>query len=79
MKEAGFLSGVLLLLALGAVTDWTIRLIVINAKLSGQSTYIDIVGACYGAPGRAATTFFQLAFAFGGMCACIFEALVSLS
>lgn len=40
------LAGLLLLVALGAVTDWTIRLIVVNAKLSGQSTYIGIMNHC---------------------------------
>lgn len=49
-----------------AVTDWTIRLIVINAKLSGGRSYIDIMTTCYGSSGRAAVSFFQIAFAFGG-------------
>lgn len=57
--------GVLLLVALGFVTDWTIRLIVINAKMSGRKTYIDIMDACFGPKGRAAVSFFQFAFAFG--------------
>lgn len=50
------------------VTDWTIRLIVINAKLSGGRSYIDIMSTCYGSSGRAAISFFQFAFAFGGKC-----------
>lgn len=40
MKEAGLLAGLLLLIGLGVVTDWTIRLIVLNAKLSGSSSYV---------------------------------------
>jgi sodium-coupled neutral amino acid transporter 11 len=40
IREAGLFTGLLLLVALGLVTDWTIRLIVINAKLSGRSSYI---------------------------------------
>jgi hypothetical protein len=51
-----------------AITDWTIRLIVVNAKLSGRSSYIDIMTACFGSSGRAAVSFFQFAFAFGGGC-----------
>ncbi|KAF8200809.1 amino acid transporter [Pholiota molesta] len=69
IRQAGFFSGLLLLLGLCAVTDWTIRLIVINAKLSGGHSYIDIMTTCYGSSGRAAVSFFQFAFAFGGMCA----------
>lgn len=46
LREAGFFVGLLLLVALGFVTDWTIRLIVLNAKMSGRKTYIDIMDAC---------------------------------
>ncbi|GAA5970576.1 hypothetical protein JCM11641_007359 [Rhodosporidiobolus odoratus] len=69
LREAGFFSGIILLLILGSVTDWTIRLIVLNAKMSGRRTYIDIMDSCFGRHGRAAVSFFQFAFAFGGMCA----------
>lgn len=69
LREAGFFSGIALLVILGVVTDWTIRLIVLNAKMSGRRTYIDILDSCFGKPGRAAASFFQFAFAFGGMCA----------
>ncbi|KAF8608806.1 amino acid transporter [Ceratobasidium sp. AG-I] len=69
VSQAGFVTGILLLVVLAGVTDWTIRLIVRNAKLSGRTSYIDIMGHCYGSSGRAAVSFFQFAFAFGGMCA----------
>ncbi|KAK0241624.1 amino acid transporter [Armillaria nabsnona] len=69
VSQAGFFTGIVLLVVLCAVTDWTIRLIVINAKLSGSHSYIDIMNHCFGSSGRAAVSFFQFAFAFGGMCA----------
>ncbi|GAA5994259.1 Avt2p [Rhodotorula paludigena] len=69
LREAGFVSGIILLVVLGIITDWTIRLIVLNAKMSGRRTFIDILDSCFGRPGRAAASFFQFAFAFGGMCA----------
>ncbi|PCH43754.1 hypothetical protein WOLCODRAFT_104108 [Wolfiporia cocos MD-104 SS10] len=69
VHQAGFVTGIVLLVVLCAVTDWTIRLIVINAKLSGQNSYIEIMNHCFGSSGRAAVSFFQFAFAFGGMCA----------
>ncbi|GAA98148.1 uncharacterized protein L969DRAFT_93241 [Mixia osmundae IAM 14324] len=69
LREAGLFTGVILLLALGAVTDWTIRLIILNAKLSGQSSYVGILDTCFGFRGRVAVSFFQFTFAFGGMCA----------
>ena len=66
LRQAGFFTGLFLLVALCAVTDWTIRLIVINAKLSGGHSYIDIMTHCFGSSGRAAVSFFQFSFAFGG-------------
>ena len=69
VSQAGFVTGLILLIILCGITDWTIRLIVINAKLSGRHTYIDIMDHCFGSSGRAAVSFFQFAFAFGGMCA----------
>lgn len=69
MRQAGLVTGIVLLIVLCAVTDWTIRLIVINAKMSGANSYIDIMNRCFGSSGRAAVSFFQFAFAFGGMCA----------
>ncbi|KAF8658240.1 hypothetical protein AX16_002017 [Volvariella volvacea WC 439] len=69
VSQAGFATGLVLLVLLCIITDWTIRLIVIDAKLSGRHTYIDIMDHCFGSSGRAAVSFFQFAFAFGGMCA----------
>jgi sodium-coupled neutral amino acid transporter 11 len=66
MSQAGFVTGIFLLVVLCIATDWTIRLIVINAKLSGRNSYIEIMHNCYGSSGRAAVSFFQFAFAFGG-------------
>ncbi|KAF9460695.1 AAAP amino acid permease [Collybia nuda] len=69
ISQAGFFTGLILLVILCGVTDWTIRLIVVNAKLSGRHSYIEIMDHCFGSSGRAAVSFFQFAFAFGGMCA----------
>ncbi|KAF9049747.1 amino acid transporter [Panaeolus papilionaceus] len=69
VRQAGFFMGLFMLIVLSGVTDWTIRLIVVNAKLSGGHSYLDIMHHCFGPSGRAAVSFFQFAFAFGGMCA----------
>ena len=66
VSQAGFVTGLVLLVILCGVTDWTIRLIVVNAKLSGRSSYIEIMDHCFGPSGRAAVSFFQFSFAFGG-------------
>lgn len=69
VAQAGFVTGIVLLVSLAAVTDWTIRLVVLNAKLSGQNSYVDVMHHCFGHAGSGAVSLFQLAFAFGGMCA----------
>ncbi|KAG0146251.1 hypothetical protein CROQUDRAFT_44651 [Cronartium quercuum f. sp. fusiforme G11] len=69
LRNAGFLTGTCLIVCLGFITDWSIRLIATNSKFTGQRTYIGILEQCFGFPGKAAVSFFQFSFAFGGMCA----------
>ncbi|KAL7320027.1 hypothetical protein PS15m_003098 [Mucor circinelloides] len=68
-KEAGFWMGILLLIALTIIVDWTVRLLMYNGKLAGRSTYQDLMEFAFGRPGLIAISIFQFAFAFGGMCA----------
>lgn len=42
LASAGLVTGLFLLVSLCLVTDWTIRLIVLNAKLSGRNSYIEV-------------------------------------
>jgi len=69
LRNAGFLTGTVMVIVLGFVTDWSIRLIALNSKMTGQRSYIGILEQCFGFPGKAAVSFFQFIFAFGGMCA----------
>lgn len=68
-KDAGLLAGIVLLVGLTIVVDWTIRLIVINSKLSGASSFQGTVEHCFGKSGLIAISVAQWAFAFGGMVA----------
>lgn len=68
-KQAGLLSGVLLLVGLTITVDWTIRLIVTNSKLSGADSFQATVEHCFGRSGLIAISVAQWAFAFGGMVA----------
>ncbi|KAJ1992515.1 hypothetical protein H4R33_000971 [Dimargaris cristalligena] len=68
-KEAGYFTGMILLLTLAYITDWTLRLLAHATKLSGRSTYQELVCFCFGRIGFHAISFFQFVFAFGGMCA----------
>lgn len=66
ISRAGFVMGIFLLVTLAGVTDWTIRLVVLNAKLSGRESYTEVMHYCFGHWGSAGVSFFQFAFAFGG-------------
>lgn len=66
VKQAGLVAGILLLLGLTVVIDWTIRLMVTNAKLSSTQTYQSTVQHCFGSPGLIAVSLAQGVFAFGG-------------
>ncbi|KAF7932475.1 uncharacterized protein EAE98_003774 [Botrytis deweyae] len=68
-RQAGLLAGVILLIALTITVDWTIRLIVINSKLSGRDSFQGTVEFCFGKTGLIAISVAQWAFAFGGMIA----------
>lgn len=68
-RQAGLLTGILLLIILTITVDWTIRLIVINSKLSGSNSFQGTVEHCFGKTGLIAISIAQWAFAFGGMVA----------
>jgi solute carrier family 38 (sodium-coupled neutral amino acid transporter), member 11 len=61
--------GIILLIALTVTVDWTIRLIVINSKLSGADSFQGTMQHCFGRTGLIAISIAQWAFAFGGMIA----------
>jgi len=69
LRQAGLLTGVTLLIILTITVDWTIRLIVINSKLSGRDSFQGTVEHCFGKMGLVAISLAQWAFAFGGMVA----------
>ncbi|WYZ36751.1 hypothetical protein EsH8_II_000257 [Colletotrichum jinshuiense] len=69
LKQAGLLGGIILLVVLTVVVDWTICLIVINSKLSGSNSFQGTVEHCFGKTGLIAISIAQWAFAFGGMVA----------
>lgn len=69
LRQAGLLSGILLLVLLTLAVDWTVRLIVVNSKLSGANSFQGTVEHCFGKAGLIAISIAQWAFAFGGMVA----------
>jgi solute carrier family 38 (sodium-coupled neutral amino acid transporter), member 11 len=68
-RQAGLTMGVILLVGLTITVDWTIRLIVINSKLSGAESFQATMQHCFGTAGLVAISLAQWAFAFGGMIA----------
>jgi sodium-coupled neutral amino acid transporter 11 len=61
LKQAGLITGTLLLIFLTGVVDWTIQLIVINSKLSGADSFQGTVEYCFGHTGLIAISVAQWA------------------
>lgn len=71
-RNTGLLGGILVMIVLTALIDWTLRLIVMNAHLSQTRTYQDTVAHCFGTPGRILLLLSISSFAYGGcMAFCI--------
>lgn len=68
-RQAGMVMGIILLVVLTVAVDWTIRLIVVNSKLSGADSFQATMQHCFGKKGLIAISLAQWAFAFGGMIA----------
>ncbi|KAF9968351.1 hypothetical protein BGZ70_004749 [Mortierella alpina] len=68
-EEAGLGMGIVLLCALTWIVDWTVGLLVHSGKLSGRTTYQDLLMFCFGKMGLIMISIFQFIFAFGAMCA----------
>ncbi|KAJ3181600.1 hypothetical protein HDU85_003542 [Gaertneriomyces sp. JEL0708] len=64
--QAGFLTGLVLLFTLTFVVDWTVNLLIKDAKLAGKSSYQDMIFHCWGSKGYAAISALQVVFAYGG-------------
>lgn len=69
VQQAGLVAFSVLLVALTLLIDWTIRLIVVNSKLSGRNSFQGTMEHCFGHAGLLAISLAQWAFAFGGMIA----------
>lgn len=65
-KNAGLVGGILALILLTYLIDWTLILIVKNAIMSGKKSYQDIVAHCFGRPGRFLLLLSVGSFAYGG-------------
>ena len=60
-RQAGLLTGIILLIALTVTVDWTIQLIVVNSKLSGTDSFQGTVEHCFGKSGLIAISVAQWA------------------
>ncbi|KAJ2505701.1 hypothetical protein GGI11_006911 [Coemansia sp. RSA 2049] len=67
MRNAGLLAGVILIAGVALLVDWTLRMLALNAKLSGRQTYQGLVEHCFGRWGLLSSSLFQGMMAGGGM------------
>ncbi|ODQ80236.1 hypothetical protein BABINDRAFT_161205 [Babjeviella inositovora NRRL Y-12698] len=66
IRQCGMAVGGLMVVVLTVMIDWTLRLIVINAKLSGTNSYQATVTHCFGRTGNLVIQLAQALFAYGG-------------
>lgn len=66
MRNCGFVGGILALITLTILVDFTIQLIVINMKLAGKKSYQETVQHSFGNYGKIIILLAQGLFAFGG-------------
>jgi sodium-coupled neutral amino acid transporter 11 len=65
-KNCGLIGGIVVMVFLTFLIDWTLRLIVINAELSNTNLYQDFVYKCYGKWGKIVLLVSISFFAYGG-------------
>lgn len=66
LKNCGLIGGIIVLLFLSVLIDWTLRLMVMNAEISQTRSYQDTVNYCYGKYGKIVLLFSISSFAYGG-------------
>lgn len=66
ISNTGIVGGIIALAILTILVDFTLRLIIINMKLSGRNGYQDTVDHCFGKVGKITIIAAQGLFAFGG-------------
>ncbi|GAV29481.1 hypothetical protein PMKS-002982 [Pichia membranifaciens] len=64
--NSGLIAGALLMIILTFLNDWTLRLIIVNTKLSGTKSYTGFVTHSYGTVGKIIVLLSQGLFALGG-------------
>lgn len=65
-RNAGLIGGILVMIVLAFLIDWTLRLIVINAHLSNTRSYQDTAYRCFGIKGKILLSLSISSFAYGG-------------
>ncbi|AOA70266.1 uncharacterized protein PAS_chr4_0318 [Komagataella phaffii GS115] len=65
-RNCGMVGALLIMVLLTILVDWTIRLVIINTKLSGTHSYQGSVYHCFGNKGKYVILLAQGLFAYGG-------------
>ncbi|RCK64816.1 Vacuolar amino acid transporter 2 [Candida viswanathii] len=65
-RNSGLIGGILVMILLTVLIDWTLRLMVKNSILSQTKSYQDTVNYCFGMPGKIILLLAISSFAYGG-------------
>ncbi|XP_064405359.1 putative sodium-coupled neutral amino acid transporter 11 [Halichondria panicea] len=71
LMQSGFAVGIILLVVMAIITDYTVILLIKNGRLAKKYTYQDMVTKAFGRPGYVLLTLVQLLFPFFAMTAYI--------
>lgn len=66
VRNCGIVAGIVVFILITFLVDWTIRLVVINCKLSGTKTFQGTADRCFGRLGKLVILAAQGVFALGG-------------
>ena len=65
-KNSGLLGGIIVMILLTVLIDWTLRLIILNSTMSQTRSYQDTVNYCFGRYGKILLLISISSFAYGG-------------
>lgn len=69
LQECGFVAGMILLVGVAIVTDYTVRILVETGLRTGCTDYEGVAQYCFGKAGFFAVSLFMVFFAYGAMLA----------
>lgn len=75
LSKAGLIPGVLLLIVVAIISDWSVYIMIKSGRLVNATSYQDMMRKAFGPVGAALSALFQVMFALG--CLCIYQLIIA--